>query len=380
MEQRGQEPGMADKRDYYEVLGVPRDADEKALKKSYRALAHQFHPDKNPGDKTAEEKFKEASEAYAVLADPEKRAHYDRFGHAADMPGFGGFQGQGPYGVNIQDIFGDIFGDLFGGGRPRRGGASRGSDLRYHMEVSFEEAAFGVSKDITIPRLEDCSTCSGSGARPGSKPKMCNGCGGTGEIRVTQGFFAIAKTCPQCGGAGRVVDKPCEDCQGRGQREQSRTLSVKVPAGINDGTRLRFVGEGEGGRGGGPRGDLYVVLAIKEHPLFARDEEHVLCEVPISFPQAALGCSLEVPTLDGKVSMKIPAGTQPGSVFRLKGKGIPLLRGQGRGDQLVKVRLEVPKELDDEQRGLLEKFAAASGDSVHPEHKSFFDKVKELFG
>lgn len=372
---------MPEKRDYYEVLGVSRDADERALKKAYRSLAHQFHPDKNPGDKTAEEKFKEASEAYAVLADPEKRAHYDRFGHA-EMPGFGGFSGQAAYGVNIQDIFGDIFGDLFGGGAAgrRRGGASRGSDLRYHMEVTFEEAAFGASKDITIPRLEECATCEGSGAAPGSKPKVCNTCGGAGEIRVTQGFFAIAKTCPHCGGAGRVVEKPCPDCQGRGQKEQPRTLTVKVPAGVNEGTRLRFVGEGEAGRSGGPRGDLYVVLTIKEHPLFSRDDENVLCEVPISFPQAALGCTLEVPTLDGKVQMKIPAGTQPGAVFRLKNKGIPQLRGQGRGDQLVKVRLEVPKDLDEEQRGLLEKFAAASGDSVHPEHKSFFDKVKELFG
>lgn len=373
---------MPEKRDYYEVLGVPRDADDRALKKAYRSLAHQYHPDKNPGDKASEEKFKEASEAYAVLADPEKRAHYDRFGHA-EMPGFGGgFSGQGPYGVNIQDIFGDIFGDLFGGGGPgrRRGGASRGSDLRYHMEVTFEEAAFGASKDITIPRLEECATCSGSGAAAGSKPKVCNTCGGAGEIRVTQGFFAIAKTCPQCGGAGKVVDKPCADCEGRGQKEQPRTLTVKVPAGVNEGTRLRFVGEGEAGRGGGPRGDLYVVLAIKDHPLFTRDDENVLCEVPISFPQAALGCTLEVPTLDGKVQMKIPSGTQPGAIFRLKNKGIPHLRGQGRGDQLVKVRLEVPKELDEEQRGLLEKFAAASGDAVHPEHKSFFDKVKELFG
>jgi molecular chaperone DnaJ len=366
---------MPDKRDYYDVLGVHKDADERALKKAYRKLAHETHPDKNPGDKVAEEKFKEAGEAYAVLSDPDKRAHYDRFGHQeGGFPGgFGGGQ------VNIQDIFGDIFGDLFGGGRGRRG-AARGSDLRYHMEITFEEAAFGAAKDVTIPRLEECATCAGSGAKAGSKPKVCNTCGGAGEIRVTQGFFAIAKTCPTCGGAGRVVEKPCEDCSGRGQRELERTLAVKVPAGVNEGTRLRFVGEGEAGRGGGPRGDLYVVLAIKPHPLFARDEENVLCEVPVSFPQAALGCTLEVPTLDGKVQMKIPAGTQPGAVFRLKGKGIPLLRGSGRGDQLVKVRVEVPAKLNDEQKSHLEKFAAASGDDVHPEAKTFFDKVKELFG
>lgn len=371
---------MADKRDYYEVLGVGRDADERALKKAYRALAHQFHPDKNPGDKSAEEKFKEASEAYAVLADPDKRAHYDRFGHS--MPGGfdAGFGAGGAYGaVNIQEIFGDIFGDLFGG-RRGRGGAARGSDLRYHLEITFEEAAFGASKDVVIPRLEECATCDGSGAAAGSKPKTCASCGGAGEIRVSQGFFAIAKTCPACGGAGKTVDKPCKDCDGRGQKEQERTLAVKVPGGVNDGTRLRFVGEGEAGRGGGPRGDLYIVLSIKPHPLFTRDDENVLCEVPLSFPQAALGCSLDVPTLDGKVTMKIPSGTQPGALFRLKGKGIPALRGGGRGDQLVKVRIEVPKTLDDTQRDLLEKFAAASGDNVHPDHKSFFDKVKELFG
>jgi molecular chaperone DnaJ len=365
------------KRDYYEVLGVAKDADEGTLKKSYRKLAHQYHPDKNPDDKDAEEKFKEASEAYAVLADPEKRAAYDRFGH--NMPGggdpFAGFGGA----VNLQDIFGDIFGEMFGG-RGRRGGVSRGSDLRYHMEVTFEEAAFGGQKEVTIPRLEECATCTGSGAKPGSRPKVCNVCGGAGEIRVSQGFFSIAKTCHQCMGAGRIVDKPCDECRGKGQREMERTLTVKIPAGVNDGTRLRFVGEGEAGRSGAGRGDLYVVLSVKAHPLFTRDDENVLCEVPLSFAQAALGCTLEVPTLDGKIAMKIPAGTQPGSVFRLKGKGIPLLRGQGRGDQLVKVRLEVPRNLNAEQQELLSKFAALSGEDVHPEGKSFFDKVKELFG
>ncbi|HEY1098652.1 MAG TPA: molecular chaperone DnaJ, partial [Myxococcota bacterium] len=294
---------MADKRDYYEVLGVGKDVDERSLKKAYHKLALQFHPDKNPGDKVAEEKFKEASEAYAVLSDGDKRAHYDRFGHAPEM---GGAQS-----VNIQDIFGDLFGDIFGGGGRRggggRGGASRGSDLRYHLEVSFEEAAFGVQKEIAIPRLEDCETCSGSGAKPGTKVKSCSQCGGSGEIRVAQGFFAIAQTCRACGGAGRVVESPCTDCRGRGQREQEKQLSVKVPAGVNEGTRLRFVGEGEAGRGGGPRGDLYVVLSIAEHPLFQREEQDVICEVPISFTQAALGCSLDVPTLDGKVSMKVPS-------------------------------------------------------------------------
>ena len=370
---------MADKRDYYEVLGVQKDADERTLKKAYHKLAHQFHPDKNPGDKPAEEKFKEASEAYAILSDAEKRAAYDRYGH--NMPGGGDpFGGQG---VNIQDIFGDIFGDLFGGGGGRgrgRGGASRGSDLRYHLEVAFEEAAFGCQREVQIPRLEECATCSGSGAKAGTQPKRCATCSGSGEIRVTQGFFAIAKACPQCHGSGKLIESPCADCRGQGQREVERTLQVKVPPGVNEGTRLRFVGEGEAGRGGGPRGDLYVVLAIKPHPLFARDDEHVTCEIPISFTQAALGCNLDVPTLDGKVQMRIPAGTQPGALFRLKGKGIPALRGGSRGDQLVRVRLEVPKKLNEEQQDLLERFAAASQEDVHPDNKSFFDKVKELFG
>ena len=370
------EVAVADKRDFYEVLGVSKDTDDRALKKAYHKLAMQFHPDKNPGNREAEEKFKEASEAYEVLSDADKRAHYDRYGHAGPEMG-GGFSAQ-QYAVNLQDIFGDLFGDIFGG--RRRGGATRGSDLRYHMEIAFEEAAFGVQKDIAIPRLEDCSTCSGSGAKPGTTAKPCGQCGGAGEIRVAQGFFAVAQTCRACGGAGRIVESPCGDCRGRGQREQERQLQVKVPGGVNEGTRLRFVGEGEAGRGGGPRGDLYVVVSIAEHPLFTREEQDVICEVPISFPQAALGCSLEVPTLDGKVSMKVPSGTQPGAVFRLRNKGIPHLRGSGRGDQLVKVRVEVPKKLNGEQQELLEKFAAASNADLHPENKSFFNKVKELFG
>ncbi len=370
---------MSEKRDYYEVLGVSKDVDERTLKKAYHKLAMQFHPDKNPGDKQAEESFKEASEAYSNLSDADKRAHYDRFGHNGPEMG-GGYSAQ-QYAVNLQDIFGDLFGDIFGG--RRRGSAanaSRGSDLRFHMEVAFEEAAFGVQKDIAIPRLEDCGTCSGSGAKPGTRVSVCSQCGGSGEIRVAQGFFAIAQTCRGCGGAGRTVESPCADCRGRGQSEQERNLAVKVPQGVNEGTRLRFVGEGEAGRGGGPRGDLYVVLSIKEHPLFQREEQDVICEVPLSFPQAALGCTLEVPTLDGKVSMKVPPGTQPGGVFRLRNKGVPHLRGTGRGDQLVKVRIEVPKKLNREQQEHLEKFAAASNEDVHPENKGFFDKVKELFG
>lgn len=369
---------MAEKRDYYEVLGVARDADDRVLKKAYHKLAMQFHPDKNPGDKAAEEQFKDASEAYAVLTDGDKRAHFDRFGHTGpEMTGYSAQQ----YAVNLQDIFGDLFGDLFGGKRGGRPGAARGSDLRFHLEITFEEAAFGTQKDIKIPRLEDCSVCAGSGAKPGTKIKSCAQCGGAGEIRVAQGFFAIAQTCRACAGAGRTIESACMDCRGKGQKEQERELAVKVPGGVNDGTRLRFVGEGEGGRGGGPRGDLYVVISLKEHPLFTREEQDVICDIPLSFPQAALGCSLEVPTLDGKVAMKVPAGTQPGMVFRLRNKGIPSLRGGGRGDQLVRVRVEVPKKLNEEQQQLLEKFAAVStnGDSL-PDNKSFFDKVKDLFG
>ena len=366
---------VSEKRDYYEVLGVVREAEERDLKKAYRKLAHQFHPDKNPDDAAAEESFKEASEAYAVLSDPDKRAKYDRFGHAG-MGDMGGF-GQAGFSVNIQDIFGDIFGNIFGA--RRRSGAQRGSDLRYHLEIDFEEAAFGTEEEIEVPRMEDCQECEGSGAATGSRARPCETCGGIGEIRVSQGFFSIAKTCHTCHGSGSVIENPCSKCHGTGQKELERTLAVKVPAGIGEGTRLRFVGEGEAGRHGGPRGDLYVVIGIRPHPLFERDDEHVYCELPISFPQAALGCQLDVPTLDGKVSMKVPAGTQPGAIFRLRGKGIPHLRGNGRGDQLVKVALEVPTKLDTKQQELLVEFSDSMGEEVHPAHKGFFDKVKELF-
>jgi molecular chaperone DnaJ len=369
---------VADKRDYYDVLGVAKDADEGTLKKAYRKLAQQYHPDKNPGDAAAEEKFKELSEAYAVLSDAQKRAGYDRYGHAG--AGGGSDFSAAQYAVNLQDIFGDLFGDLFGGGRRGGGGASRGSDLRFHMELSFEDAAFGVQKDITIQRLENCETCTGTGAAAGTKPKTCNTCGGVGEVRVNQGFFAVARACPHCNGTGRKIESPCADCKGGGQREREKAITVKVPAGVSEESRMKYPGEGEAGRAGGPRGDLYIVLSVKEHPLFTREDNHVLCEIPLSFPQAALGCSLDVPTLDGKVQMKIPAGTQPGAVFRLRNKGIQSLRGNGRGDQLVKVRIEVPKKLNADQTQLLEKLAATFNEDTTSEHKGFFDKVKELFG
>jgi molecular chaperone DnaJ len=369
---------VADQRDFYEILGVAREADDATLKKAYRKLAQQYHPDKNPGDKSAEDKFKELSEAYAVLSDADKRAGYDRFGHAG-APGADMSAAQ--YAVNLQDIFGDLFGDLFGGRRRSGGGgASRGSDLRFHMELSFEDAAFGIQKDITLQRLENCDTCTGTGAAAGTRPKTCATCGGAGEIRISQGFFAVAKPCPHCAGSGRRVESPCADCRGAGQAERERALSVTVPPGVSEESRMRYPGEGEAGRGGGPRGDLYIVFSIKEHPLFTREENHVLCDLPLSFPQAALGCALDVPTLDGKVQMKIPSGTQPGAVFRLRGKGIAALRGGQRGDQLVKVRIEVPKKLNSEQTQLLEKLSASFHEDASSEHKSFFAKVKELFG
>ncbi len=369
---------MAEKRDLYEVLGVSKDADERELKASYRKLAHQHHPDKNPGDKVAEEKFKEASLAYTVLSDPEKRAQYDRFGHAGL-----GTQGADDYSANVQDIFGSIFGDLFGGGARRRGQGERGADLQYTLQISFEEAAFGVEKEVTIPRKEACQTCKGSGAKAGTKPIPCRTCAGLGEVRVTQGFFAIAQTCPSCHGSGQMISDPCQDCKGSRTKEVQRQLAVKVPPGVDEGMQLRFTGEGEGGMQGGGRGNLYVVISIAPHALFTREDDKVICEIPISFTQAALGAKIEVPTLDGKVSMQIPAGTQTGAVFRLAKKGIPHLRqgrGESRGDQLVKVHLEVPKHLTRRQKDLLIEFADQSGEENLPVHQGFLNKVKEIFG
>ncbi len=373
------------KEDYYEILGVSRDATESELKSAYRKLAHKYHPDKNPGDKEAEEKFKKASVAYGVLSDAQKRAQYDRFGHAG-MGGGGGaedFAG----GVNIQDIFGDIFGDFFGGGggggSRKRSRAERGSDLRYHLSIKFEEAAFGVEKEISIKRKESCGTCEGSGAKPGTKRETCHSCHGAGEIRMQKGFFAISQACPTCNGQGSRVSDPCTACKGSGRQAMVRKLKVKVPAGIEEGVQLRYVGEGEGGVQGGPRGDLYVAVVIDPHPIFTRDGTNVLCEVPISFVSATLGAKIDVPTLDGRVSMNIPAGTQTGSVFRLKEKGIVRMRGDHnnkRGDQLVTVKVEVPKKLSQRQKDLLKEFSDLSQEETHPEHKGFFEKVRELFG
>jgi molecular chaperone DnaJ len=366
-----------EKRDYYEVLGVQRDADEQALKSAYRKLAHQYHPDKNHGAKEAEDKFKEASEAYAVLSDPEKRAKYDRFGHTSGggFDGFGGFPG----GASINDIFGDIFGEMFGGGARRGRARTRGSDLRYHHELTFEEAAFGTTARITIPRAKLCDTCKGSGAKPGTGPRVCPTCQGHGEIRLTQGFFSIARTCHHCGGSGQVVVDKCPTCAGAGSTRERATFEVKIPPGVDTGTAVKVEGGGEAPPvANGSPGDLYVVIQVRDHPIFQREGTEVLCEMPISFAQAALGGQLDVPTLDGPDKLKIPAGTQTGKIFRLKGRGIPSLGGSGRGDEHVRVFVETPTHLSKEQKELLEQFADLSGEETHPRARSFWDKVGDL--
>ncbi|SEM49237.1 molecular chaperone DnaJ [Stigmatella aurantiaca] len=367
------------KRDYYEVLGVQKGVNPQELKSAFRKVALQYHPDRNPGNNEAEEKFKEASEAYEVLSDPERRARYDRFGHAGGgAEGFGG----GFQNVNINDIFGDIFGEIFGGARGGRGrgGTGRGADLRYNLEISFEEAAFGCRPKVPIPRPKKCETCTGSGSKSGAAPKPCGTCGGSGEVRFTQGFFAVSRTCADCNGTGAFIPDPCPKCKGAGKVPSEEVLEVAIPAGVDNGTRVRLSGMGEPGDRGGPAGDLYVTVIVREHPLFQREDYEVFCEVPISFTQAALGAKIDVPTLDGKVKMTVPAGTQSGKVFRLRGKGIPHLHSQQRGDQHVRVILETPTELSARQRELLEKFAEEAGEETHPHSKSFFAKVKELFG
>lgn len=366
------------KRDYYEVLDIARGASPQEIKSAYRKKAVQFHPDKNPGDAVAEEKFKEASEAYSVLSDPDKRARYDQFGHAGMGPNpFEGFQGFG----SINDIFGDIFGEIFGGGRGGRGrGASnRGADLRYNLEIGFEEAAFGVETQVRFPRQKSCDVCHGSGAKTGTGPKACPTCGGAGEVRFTQGFFSISRPCTHCSGTGRVIANPCPTCRGGGKTEAQAVLTVKVPPGVDTGTRLRLSGEGEPGEAGGTPGDLYVVIHVREHPIFVREDREVICDVPISFADAALGANIDVPTLEGNTKIKIPPGTQSGKVFRLKGKGIPSLNGHERGDQHVRVILETPTNLSKEQRRLLEEFQALSSSETHPQSRTFWGKVRELF-
>ncbi len=369
------------KRCYYETLGVSRTADEAELKAAFRKAAMKWHPDRNPGDKQCEHRFKEINEAYDVLKDDQKRAAYDRFGHAAFENGMGR-GGQG-FGADFASAFSDIFDDLFGMGGGRRGrssGRERGSDLRYNLEITLEEAYRGKAAQIRIPTAVTCDACSGAGAKPGSKPKTCMSCGGSGRLRHAQGFFTLERTCPSCQGRGQVIDDPCSACGGAGRVTRERTLSVNIPAGVEEGTRIRLAGEGEAGVRGGPAGDLYIFLAIEPHPFFQRDGADLHCRAPISMATAALGGSFEVPTIDGgKTKVKIPEGTQSGKRLRLSGKGMPVLRSKQTGDMYVQVVVETPQNLTKKQKELLAEFEKLSSKETHPESAGFFAKVKDFF-
>jgi molecular chaperone DnaJ len=384
------------KRDYYEILGVSRTATDVEIKSAYRKLAMKCHPDKNPGDHAAEEQFKEAAEAYAILADTEKRSLYDRFGHAGVRSGPGGGAGFDPsvfqeFG-DFADILGNMFGfgDLFGGSGRRRGGPQRGADLRYDLEISFEESARGSETTVQIPRQENCETCSGSGSAAGSSASTCPHCKGQGQVRYQQGFFTVARTCPQCRGAGKIITKPCETCKGAGRVTKERKITVKIPPGIATGQQLRLQGDGESGSGGGPAGHLYVVVHVHEHEFFRRDGNNLFCEIPVNFTTVALGGPVQVPTLDGPETVKVPEGTPTGTTLRLKGKGMPDVNGRGRGDLFATVQVQTPKKLSREQKKIIEELAKvlpkeqfeprphATDDSQ--DERNLFDRVKDMFG
>ncbi len=369
---------MASKRDYYEILGVKRDAGESEIKSAYRKQAMKYHPDKNPDDKEAEEKFKEAAEAYSVLSDAEQRARYDRFGHAgvssSAASGFGGgFSGGFP---GFEDILGDLFGFNFGGGR-RGSQVQRGADLRYDLELTLEEVAVGMKTQIRVPRLETCEKCTGTGAAEGASPTTCSTCAGGGQVRYQQGFFSVTRTCAQCKGTGKVIKDPCRECRGEGRIRREKTLELKIPAGVDDGARLRVQGEGEAGIGGGPSGDLYVVIHVREHDIFDRQDNNLFCQTSITFSQAALGAEIKVPTLDGEHVLKVPEGTQSGSIFRIRNQGVVSLSGGGKGDLLVAVNVVTPTRLTREQRKLFEEIAKVESTEID---KGFFEKVKDIFG
>ena len=375
------------KRDYYEVLGVSRGASEDEIKKAYKKMARKYHPDLNPGDKTAEEKFKEVNEAYEVLSDADKKARYDQYGHAGVDPNFGaggfggGFDGSFDFG-DLGDIFGSFFGGGFGGGRRTNPNAPpRGESIRMSIAISFEEAAFGCEKAVTVERYETCDTCHGNGCAPGTSPEVCPDCHGTGTVQVRRqtpmGVFATSSPCPKCGGKGRIIHQPCKDCRGSGMVRKKKTIQASIPAGIDNGQTISIRGQGNAGKNGGPAGDLLITITVRPHELFRREGTSVLCEAPITFTQAVLGAELEIPTIDGKVKYTLPEGTQSGTTFRLKGKGIPSINGRGRGDQYVTVYIETPKNLNKEQEEALKKFAETMGESNYEEQKKFFKKFKK---
>ncbi len=371
------------KRDFYEILGVSKTASGPELKKAFRRAAHKFHPDRNPDNPEAEEKFKEAKGAYEILSDAQKRSAYDQFGHAGVDPSMGGGHGAGAGASNFSDVFGDVFGDIFGGAGGGRGPqARRGADLRYNLELSLEEAVHGTSANIDVTTHVNCGTCHGSGAKKGTSPVTCTTCGGHGQVRMQQGFFSLQQACPHCGGTGQMIKDPCGDCSGSGHVRKNKKLAVKVPAGVDNGDRIRLSGEGEAGDRGAPAGDLYVQITVRDHPIFVRDGSDIYCEVPISFVAASLGGSLEVPTLDGRVNLKIPAETQSGKMFRIRGKGVKSVRGGAIGDLLCRIEIETPVNLSDRQKELLREFEEETNkndDKHSPKASSWVGRVKHFF-